>query len=68
MRTLSRLFFAGPRVRDVEDAQDEARLENAERDLVDLQDRATKAIKVLDDRQRRNHWREAVQSMIKGAT
>lgn len=44
-----------------------SRLEEAETELNALTNRADKAIKYLDDRQRRNHWRESIEQMLHGA-
>lgn len=44
-----------------------ARLEQAEADLSSLKIRASNAIRTLDNRQRRNHWRESIEKMIQGA-
>lgn len=41
------------------------RLDSAEKDLADLKRRAAKANKTLDDRQSRNHWREAIEQLIR---
>lgn len=43
------------------------RLEQAEGDLRDLQTRADRALRTLDERHRRNHWRESIEQMIQGA-
>lgn len=43
------------------------RLERAEDELRVLKARADRAIGVLDAREKRNHWREAIDSMIQGA-
>ena len=50
---------------EIEREQD-ARLDSAEKELSDLQERAGSAIRKLDERQRRNHWREAIENMIRG--
>jgi hypothetical protein len=44
-----------------------ARLEDAEREVADLRSRADRAIRTLDDRHTRNHWRESIEQMIQGA-
>lgn len=44
-----------------------AALEKAEKDLGALEFRAFHAIRALDERGGRNHWREAVERMIQGA-
>lgn len=50
-------------------AEDEsmARIENAERDLAALRARGEKAVRVLTERNTRNHWGEAITDMITGA-
>lgn len=54
--------------RGVEEEREKmARLETAERDLKELQDRGDEAVRLLVERQSRNHWREAIQQMIQGA-
>lgn len=68
MPTLFSRFRASSRVRNVSEAQDEARLEDAEREVTELQHRASRAIKTLTDRQHRNHWRESIEKMIGGVT
>lgn len=60
-------FRSGPLVHDPKEAQEEARLEDAEREVTELQDRASKAIKELTGRHRRDHWHESIEKMIKGA-
>lgn len=42
------------------------RLERAEDTLSDLKIRAERAIRILDERQKRNHWREAIEKIIQG--
>jgi hypothetical protein len=42
----------------------DAQLAQAEADLADLTARGEKAMRTLDTRQERNHWREAVEQMI----
>lgn len=44
-----------------------ARLEQAEGELATLGNRAALAIRRLDERRGRNHWREAIEQMIQGA-
>lgn len=59
-----------PRQRDRADAKEcesMARLEKAEKDLGELQQRAHAAVTVLNDRAKRNHWRESIEQMIQGA-
>lgn len=43
------------------------RLEQAEAEVEDLMLRAGTAIRFLDARHRRNHWRESIEQMIQGA-
>jgi len=43
------------------------RLRRAEAELLDLTVRGDRALRTLDDRHRRNHWREAIEQMIQGA-
>lgn len=50
-----------------EDAHEEARLIAAEKKTRELKDRAETAIRTLDARSRRNHWRESIEQMIQGA-
>lgn len=45
-----------------------ARLEQAEGELSSLRDRAGLAIRRLDERRARNHWRESIEQLIQGAT
>lgn len=42
------------------------RLERAEEELSDLKERAEKVHRALTERQKRNHWQESVDIMIKG--
>lgn len=51
---------------DAVEAEKMARLERAERDLGDLQARGYHAVRALDERGGRNHWRESVEEMIRG--
>lgn len=46
----------------------DARLAKAERDLADLTTRGQDAVRALDARNGRNHWRESIEQMIQGAT
>lgn len=48
------------------DRENMVRLEEAEVQLKDLKQRAHIAITTLDQRVRRNHWRESIQEMIQG--
>lgn len=50
----------------VDEAHKEARLEDAERTLEDLKTRKERAVRILGDRQSRNHWRESIEKMIQG--
>lgn len=43
-----------------------ARLERAERQLSELRRRSESAILFLTEREDRNHWREAIETMIGG--
>lgn len=58
------------RKRDADLAEREkiARLENAEQQLRDLQVRGDRAVQYLSSRHGRNHWREAIELMIQGAS
>lgn len=49
------------------ESEKDARIEHAERHLRELQDRSDKALTTLNERDSRNHWREAIQQMIQGA-
>lgn len=49
------------------DEEQLARLEKAERDVRHLKYRADNAVRTLDSRDGRNHWRESVENMIWGA-
>ncbi len=42
------------------------RIEKAETELFDLKLRASRAINRLESRSNRNHWREAIETMIQG--
>lgn len=55
------------RNKDLEREKDE-RLEKAERDLASLKARAERAISRIEERRGRNHWREAIERMIQGAS
>lgn len=46
--------------------EDDARIENAQRDLASLQARGDKALNTLRTRHQRNHWGEAIEQMITG--
>lgn len=45
----------------------EAKLEDAERLLAQLQERSEAAHKTLSERDQRNHWQESIRDMILGA-
>lgn len=53
--------------RDADEDEKLARLEDAERRLIHMQERAHTLAKTLDDRRNRNHWRESIEQMIQGA-
>lgn len=53
---------------EIIDAEHEARMEKAVRDVDELRTRADAALGTLDARDRRNHWRESIEQMIQGAT
>lgn len=59
--------FWKPAHTSYEDAYNEARLEDAERELAILKQRADKAMYTLESRRSRNHWREAIESLFQGA-
>lgn len=48
------------------EAEHEARMEKADRDLNTLRQRANIAINEIDTRDRRNHYQDAVRLMIQG--
>lgn len=50
--------------RKVVEREKVVRIEKAETELFDLKIRASRAIRRLDDRHKRNHWREAIEQMI----
>ncbi len=61
-------FVRPSRVREhAEERAKIARLEKAERDLLILQDRGTKAVQFLVKRHKSNHWRESIEMMIRGS-
>lgn len=47
--------------------QHDRSLAEAEKQLLELTARGDLAVRVLDERNHRNHWQEAVQQVIKGA-
>lgn len=53
------------RKRDFEAAK-VARLEQAESEVKELISRGETVTKFLEDRQRRNHWRDSIEQMIRG--
>lgn len=61
-------FLQKKREAKEEDQQKLALLELAERDLCDLQERAACAIKTLEARRQRNHWRETIEQLMQGAS
>lgn len=50
--------------RRVEEREADARVTAAEATLEGLKDRATKAIASIDDRDRQNHWQQAISDLI----
>lgn len=62
------MIFRAPRPRRREDDEEvkRARLEAAEREMLDLQRRADKAMTYLNDRAIRNHWSESINVLIRG--
>lgn len=69
MNRLKSILIPRQRNRQDEDEREKmARLEQAEKDLGSLQHRAHVAITRLEDRQKRNHWRESIESMILGGS
>lgn len=59
-------FGIGRKKRAVVEKEKNARLDEAEAELADLKKRASVAIRVLDNRRQRNHWRDAITEMIQG--
>lgn len=51
---------------DAIEREKEARLEQAERELGNLQARSYHATQFLDARANRNHWRQSIEQMIQG--
>lgn len=49
------------------EAEKEQRLRVAESDLNSLQERAAVVANKIEARQRRNHWQEAIDEIIRGA-
>lgn len=65
---MSTLLIGSRRQRHREEEQAKvARLEIAERDLRMLQRRERAAVRFLDERHKRNHWREAIEQLMGGA-
>lgn len=57
-----------PRKREAEVEREQfARLEMAEQRVQTLRARADQAARILEERRRRNHWRETIEQMIQGA-
>lgn len=52
--------------RKMSDAHDDARLEEAERQVADLERRSNEAVRILTSRHVRNHYGEAIKQMIQG--
>lgn len=59
-------FRSHHRKRVDSDRDKDARLENAERAVKGYRARADVAIRRLDERAARNHWRESIEKMIQG--
>lgn len=53
--------------READEKEQEALLLKAEETVRDLTDRRDKAIRILNERNHRNHWRESIERMIQGA-
>ncbi len=51
---------------EIKEAEADARIEHAERELSAMQARIDAAMLALDRRQHENHWRESIERMIKG--
>lgn len=51
---------------EIKEAEADARIEHAERELSAMQARIDAAMLALDRRQRENNWRESIERMIKG--
>jgi hypothetical protein len=66
-RVLQWVFRNRKHRKSVVEAEKEARLEDAQRTLDDLKDRKDRAIRLLGERQSRNHWSESIDIMIRGA-
>lgn len=58
------LFRVKRKTRRLREREQEYRDERSDRMLAELQDRKEVAEGVLQDRQRRNHWQEAISQMI----
>ena len=56
--------FTRRRVRRAREIEAKYRDERSDRMLADLQSRKQAAEKILADRQRRNHWQEAIAELI----
>lgn len=48
------------------EAEQEARMEKADRDINTLRARANIALDTINSRDRRNHWQDSVNAMIRG--
>lgn len=66
LRKMRDFLSTRSRNRETEDEK-VARLEQAERDLGEFKARAHHLTKKLDERRKRNHWRESIEQMIQGA-
>lgn len=58
-----------PRTRRLDAVEREkiAKLVEAEHEVEDLVARKDLAVRALSERQKRNHWRESIETMIQGA-
>lgn len=63
---MARSLFGRRSHRKVVEREKVVRIEKAETELFDLKIRAARAIRKLDDRNKRNHWRHAIEEMIQG--
>ena len=53
--------------REAAEREHDERLAEAEYDLMHLQARGENAVRTLNERHSRNHWRESIERMIQGA-
>lgn len=60
-------FFRRKTTEDPAEREKIAKLERAEAELQELKVRGERAVRLLNERSRRNHWRESVEQMIQGA-